>query len=81
MPGSLGSPGKRDGSTLTYWYDFLNRNTDKIVPGSTTHTRDVYYSYDPNQTRLQRSGPEDTFNYEFGEFNQLGVNLTLQAKF
>lgn len=42
---------------------------------------DVYFSYDPNQTRLTRSGPEDTFKYEFGEFNQLGVNLTLQARF
>ncbi len=42
---------------------------------------DVYYSYDPNQTRLKRSGPEDTFKYEFGDFNQLGVNITLQAKF
>ncbi len=42
---------------------------------------DVYYSYDPNQTRLARSGPEDTFEYEFGEFNQLGVNITLQARF
>ncbi len=42
---------------------------------------DVYYSYDPNQTRLVRGGPEETFRYEFGEFNQLGFNLTLQAKF
>jgi len=42
---------------------------------------DVYYSYDPNQTRLVRSGPEETFKYEFGEFDQLGVNVTLQAKF
>ena len=42
---------------------------------------DVYYSYDPNQTRLTREGPEDTFKYEFGEFNQLGANITLQAKF
>jgi hypothetical protein len=42
---------------------------------------DVYYSYDPNQTRLRRDGPEDVFEYEFGEFNQLGVNVTLQAKF
>jgi hypothetical protein len=42
---------------------------------------DVYYSYDPNQTRLTRDDAEDTFEYEFGEFNQLGVNLTLQAKF
>ncbi|MEZ4367707.1 MAG: hypothetical protein R2939_15735 [Kofleriaceae bacterium] len=42
---------------------------------------DIYYSYDPNQTRLRRDGPEDLFEYEFGEFNQLGFNLTLQAKF
>jgi len=42
---------------------------------------DVYYSYDPNQTRLSRDGIEDTFEYVFGEFHQLGVNLTLQAKF
>ncbi|HVV88417.1 MAG TPA: hypothetical protein VHE35_35485 [Kofleriaceae bacterium] len=42
---------------------------------------DVYYSYDPNQTRLARSDPEAPFHYEFGEFNQLGVNVTLQAKF
>lgn len=42
---------------------------------------DIYYVYDPNQTRLRRAGPEDLFEYEFGEFNQLGVNLTLQAKF
>ena len=28
-----------------------------------------------------RSGSEDTFSYEFGEFNQLGFNVTLQAKF
>jgi hypothetical protein len=42
---------------------------------------DVYFSYDPNQTRLRREGPEDLLTREFGEFNQLGVNLTLQAKF
>lgn len=41
---------KRDGSTITYQYDALNRNTVKIVPErsglSSTHTRDVYYGYD-----------------------------------
>lgn len=42
---------------------------------------DVYYSYDPNQTRLRRSGPNDILEREFGEFNQLGINVTLQAKF
>ncbi len=42
---------------------------------------DVYYTYDPNQTRLRREGPEDLLTREFGEFNQLGVNITLQARF
>jgi len=41
---------KRDGSTITYQYDALNRNTVKIVPErsglAVTHTRDVYYGYD-----------------------------------
>lgn len=41
---------KRDGSTITYEYDALNRNTVKIVPErvglAATHTRDVYYGYD-----------------------------------
>lgn len=41
---------KRDGSTLTYQYDALNRNTVKVVPErsglAATHTRDVYYGYD-----------------------------------
>ena len=42
---------------------------------------DIYYSFDQNQTRLVRSGPEDLFRYEFGQFHQLGTNITLQAKF
>lgn len=41
---------KRDGSTITYQYDALNRNTVKIVPErsglNATYTRDVYYGYD-----------------------------------
>lgn len=42
---------------------------------------DVYYSFDGNTTRLTRNGAEDLFQYEFGQFNQLGFNLTLQARF
>ncbi len=42
---------------------------------------DVYYSYDPNQTQLKRASADDLFEYEFGDFHQLGFNLTLQAKF
>jgi RHS repeat-associated protein len=41
---------KRDGSTLTYGYDALNRMTVKIVPEraglAAAHTRDVFYAYD-----------------------------------
>ncbi|MBK9031578.1 MAG: hypothetical protein IPL61_09635 [Myxococcales bacterium] len=42
---------------------------------------DVYFLYDPNQTRLVRNDAESLFEYEFGDFNQLGTNVTLQAKF
>lgn len=42
---------------------------------------DVYYSRDPNQTRLVRDDPMGLLRREFGEFNQLGFNITLQAKF
>lgn len=41
---------KRDGSTLTYQYDALNRMTKKTVPSraglDATHTRDVHYKFD-----------------------------------
>jgi RHS repeat-associated protein len=41
---------KRDGSTLTYDFDALNRVWRKIVPErsglDSSHTRDVYYGYD-----------------------------------
>ena len=42
---------------------------------------DIYYSRDPNQTRLVRDNPDEPLMREFGEFNQLGFNFTLQAKF
>lgn len=42
---------------------------------------DIYYTNDPNQTRLKRSGPEEPLMRTFGEFNQLGFNFTLQARF
>ncbi|HEY0598182.1 RHS repeat-associated core domain-containing protein [Sphingopyxis sp.] len=48
--GSRTSLRKRDGSTITYQYDALGRNTAKIVPErsglNATNTRDVYYGYD-----------------------------------
>ncbi len=49
---------------------------------------EVFYSYDGNQTTYQRVGctaeqacPNAPFQYVFGQFNQLGVNATLQARF
>jgi hypothetical protein len=49
---------------------------------------EVFYSLDQNQTRYQRVGctstqacPDAPFAFQFGEFNQLGVNATLQARF
>ena len=41
---------KRDGRTITYQFDALDRMTAKIVPDGSglaaTHSRDVYYGYD-----------------------------------
>jgi len=45
---------------------------------------DLYHVYDPNQTRFVKVDPDDDespLTYAFGDFHQLGVNLTLQAKF
>ncbi len=45
---------------------------------------DVFYSYDGNVTRYARvdeGNPESPFRFVFGNFNQLGVNATLQARF
>jgi hypothetical protein len=45
---------------------------------------EIFYSYDGNQTRYRRTCDDPDmcpFEYAFGEFNQLGVNATLQARF
>jgi hypothetical protein len=45
---------------------------------------ELFYSYDGNQSRYRRacSDPQQCpFQYEFGSFNQLGLNATLQARF
>ena len=45
---------------------------------------EVFYSYDGNQSTYKRECDDpDTcnFKYAFGDFNQLGVNATLQARF
>jgi hypothetical protein len=49
-----------------------------------TTVAEVFYSYDGNQSRYEREGedPETSnFKYVFGEFNQLGINVTLQCRF
>lgn len=47
---------KRDGSTIYYEYDSLNRMKKKTVPErsglSSVHTRDVYYGYDLRDLQL-----------------------------
>lgn len=43
---------------------------------------DVYFQYDPNTVRFDRESPEGTFNRAtFANFEQLGFNLTLEARF
>jgi hypothetical protein len=41
----------------------------------------LFYQYDANVVRYARSNPEDQFHVEFGNFNQLGFDITLQARF
>ena len=64
---------------LTHYARKLTGRLD--VAESFAALADIYYSRDPNQTRLVREGPDDLLTREFGEFNQLGFNFTLQAKF
>jgi hypothetical protein len=50
--------------------------------GSFAALAEVYYQYDPNTVRYDRDDEDATFTVaEFANFNQLGFNLTLQARF
>jgi hypothetical protein len=64
---------------------FAVKGTAKIDFGKIfTTVAEVFYSYDGNQSRYEREGedPETSnFKYVFGEFNQLGINVTLQCRF
>ena len=43
---------------------------------------DIYLQYDPNTVRYDRSDPEGAFSRAtFANFEQLGFNITLQARF
>jgi hypothetical protein len=41
----------------------------------------LFFQYDANVVRYERSDPEAPFHAEFGNFNQLGFDVTLQARF
>lgn len=81
---------KRDGSTITYTYDNLNRVTLKHVPERTglaaTHTRDVYYGYDLQGHRLyarfdSASGQGVTNTYDgFGRLASAANNMDGQTR-
>lgn len=77
---------KRDGSTLTYTYDALNRMTVKVVPEradlTAVQTRDVYYDYDLNGLMtsarfdsLAGEGVTSAYN-GFGELTLSTINLS-----
>ena len=76
---------KRDGSTLTYQYDNLNRLTLKVVPEraglAATHTRDVHYGYDirnlPLFARFDSAAGEGVTNaYDaFGRLTSSTTNM------
>ena len=68
---------------------FAMKGTAKLTFGRIySALLEIFYSYDGNSTRYQRTGctsdqacPENTFQFVHGEFNQLGINATLQARF
>ncbi|MGA9581596.1 MAG: hypothetical protein WBR13_06475, partial [Allosphingosinicella sp.] len=74
---------KRDGSTLTYQFDALNRMSAKIVPERTgltaAQTRDVYYGYDnrglPTSARFDAVDGEGVTMW----YNGFGERITTLA--
>jgi YD repeat-containing protein len=76
---------KRDGSTLTFGYDNLNRMILKTVPEraglAATHTRDVHYGYDLRNLQLHArfdsaSGEGVTNGYDaFGRLQSQTINM------
>ena len=81
---------KRDGSTLTYEYDALNRMTKKVVPPrsglTAAQTRDVFYGYDLRglQTYARfdsASGEGVTMSYDgFGQMSSSTINMGGQVR-
>ncbi len=67
---------KRDSSVLSYQYDALNRMTRKTVPEraglSSTHTRDVFYSYDLQGRALRTAFHLITGSGQTNAYDSLG---------
>ena len=75
-------PAKKDGTPEAVAPIVAVKGSAKLDIGAGFATLlDVYYSYDANQTRLTRASNQDTFTRTFSQANQLGFNLTLQARF
>jgi hypothetical protein len=78
-----------DGKPCTAVPQFAFKGTARVDFGKIYAALvEVFYSYDGNTTRYQRVGcadgqacPDQPFQFVFGQFNQIGVNATLQARF
>ena len=61
---------------------FAAKGTAKVTFGRIySFLFETFYSHDPNQTRYLRGGPQEPFQFQFANQNQLGFNATLQARF
>ncbi len=74
-----------NGNTLTdssgkqYTWDFENRLTQAVVPGTNGGT--TTFKYDPFGRRIQKSGPLGTTNYLYDGVNdieEMGVSVRLR---
>jgi len=58
-----------DASGKSYTWDFENRLTQAVVPGTNGGT--TTFRYDPFGRRIQKSGPLGTTNYLYDKFNSI----------
>jgi hypothetical protein len=71
-----------DGKPCSAVPQFALKGTARVDFGRIyTALLEVFYSYDGNTTQYTRDSPEAPFQFQFANFNQLGVNATLQARF
>ena len=75
-------PAQCSGKPCTVAPQFALKGSAKVTFGRIySALLEVFYSYDPNTTRYLRTAVDAPFQYQFANFNQLGVNATLQARF